>query len=110
MRPEENTMIGQNEYYEGQVRSLEFMNAQGNFTVGVMEPGEWTFDAPVLEWMRLLRGTWDVQQPAGTGEWKTYSEDEEFEVPGGTDFTVRVTDTIVYLCPYTGEFLGHLDM
>ncbi len=39
-------MIGQNEYFEGQVRSLEFKNEQGNFTVGVMEPGEWKFEAP----------------------------------------------------------------
>ena len=60
-------MIGQNEYYDGQVRSLEFHNEQGNFTVGVMEPGEWRFEAPVTEWMLLVRGSWDVQQPAGQG-------------------------------------------
>ena len=101
-------MIGQNEYYDGHVRSLEFTNEQGNFTVGVMEPGEWTFEAPILEWMHLIRGTWDVQQPAGQGEWTTYREGEQFEVPTGTDFTVRVKDTVAYLCPYTGEFLGHL--
>ena len=40
----------------------------------------------------------------------TYHEGERFEVPGGTDFTVRVKDTVAYLCPYTGEFLGHLDI
>ncbi|MFT4214339.1 MAG: pyrimidine/purine nucleoside phosphorylase [Microbacterium sp.] len=99
-------MIGQNEYFDGQVRSLEFQNAQGNFTVGVMEPGEWRFEAPVQEWMTLLRGSWDVQQPAGQGEWKKYTEGEQFEVPAGTDFTVRVADTVAYLCPYSGEFLG----
>jgi uncharacterized protein YaiE (UPF0345 family) len=44
------------------------------------------------------------------GAWTTYKEGERFEVPGGTDFTVRVKDTVAYLCPYTGEFLGHLDM
>lgn len=102
-------MIGQNEYYDGQVRSLEFKNEQGNFTVGVMEPGEWSFEAPCKEWMRIINGSWDVQQPAGQGEWKTYNEGEQFEVPGGTDFTVRVTDTVAYMCPYTGEFLGWKD-
>lgn len=102
-------MISQNEYFDGQVRSLEFKNEQGNFTVGVMEPGEWTFEAPVAETMLLVRGSWDVQQPAGQGSWKTYNEGEAFDVPSGTDFTVRVTDTVAYLCPYTGEFMGWLN-
>ncbi|HIY65597.1 MAG TPA: pyrimidine/purine nucleoside phosphorylase [Candidatus Agrococcus pullicola] len=93
-------MIGQNEHYDGHVRSLEFANEQGKFTVGVMEPGEWTFEAPMREWMRLILGSWDVRQQ-GSDEWKTYGEGEQFQVEGDESFTVRISDTIAYLCPYT---------
>lgn len=94
-------MIGQNEYYDEKVRSLEFANNQGKFTVGVMEPGEWTFEAPTREWMRLLSGSWDVQLPAGSGEWTTYREGEQFQVEGDQSFIVRIADTVAYMCPYT---------
>ncbi|MGO4452711.1 pyrimidine/purine nucleoside phosphorylase [Arthrobacter sp. RAF14] len=94
-------MIGQNEYYEGQVRSLEFANEQGKFTVGVMEPGEWTFEAPTREWMHLVRGSWDVKLPADSNEWVKYEEGSTFQVEGEQSFTVRVSDTVAYLCPYT---------
>ncbi|WP_309133171.1 pyrimidine/purine nucleoside phosphorylase [Brevibacterium sp.] len=93
-------MIGQNEYYDGQVRSLEFANEQGKFTVGVMEPGEWTFEAPTREWMILTRGSWDVQLP-GRDDWKTFNEGESFQIEGDESFTVRISDTVAYLCPYT---------
>ncbi|GAB3194239.1 pyrimidine/purine nucleoside phosphorylase [Nesterenkonia suensis] len=93
-------MIGQNEYYDGQVRSLEFANQQGKFTVGVMEPGEWTFEAPTREWMILLRGTWDVRLP-GRDDWVTYTEGESFQIERDESFTVRIADTVAYVCPYT---------
>ncbi|MFE4412594.1 pyrimidine/purine nucleoside phosphorylase [Streptomyces sp. NPDC056821] len=93
-------MIKQNEYYEGQVRSLEFANTQGKFTVGVMEPGEWTFEAPTREWMILIRGSWDVRLPGSSG-WKTFGEGDTFQIEGDESFTVRISDTVAYLCPYT---------
>jgi Uncharacterized protein conserved in bacteria len=92
-------MIQQNEYYDGQVRSLEFANEQGKFTVGVMEPGEWTFEAPTREWMVLTRGTWDARLP-GADEWKTFREGESFQIEPNESFTVRMDDTVAYLCPY----------
>jgi uncharacterized protein YaiE (UPF0345 family) len=93
-------MIGQNEYYDGHIRSLEFANKQGKFTVGVMEPGEWTFEAPTREWMIIVRGTWGAKLP-GKDVWKTFTEGESFQIEANESFTVRMTDTVAYVCPYT---------
>ncbi|MGW5647755.1 pyrimidine/purine nucleoside phosphorylase [Saccharopolyspora sp. NPDC003752] len=62
--------------------------------------GEWTFEAPTREWMILTRGSWDAKLP-GSEEWKTFSEGDSFQIGGNESFTVRITDTVAYLCPYT---------
>jgi uncharacterized protein YaiE (UPF0345 family) len=89
-----------NEYYDGQVKSLEFENSQGKFTVGVMLPGEWEFNAPTREWMILTRGGWDAKLP-GTDEYVPFAENESFQIEGGETFSVRVKEISSYICPYT---------
>jgi uncharacterized protein YaiE (UPF0345 family) len=93
-------MIKLNEYYDGQVRSLEFENSQGKFTSGVMEPGEWTFEAPTREWMILTRGSWEARLP-GTEKFVPFEIGESFQIEGGESFTVRVLEPSSYVCPYT---------
>ncbi len=93
-------MIKTNEYYDGKVRSLEFENTQGKFTAGVMQPGEWSFDAPTREWMILTRGAWEARLP-GTTEFVPFAEGESFQIEGGETFTVRVLEESSYICPYT---------
>lgn len=93
-------MVAHNTYFDAQVQSLGSARSDGTFTVGVMEPGEWTFSAGAAEVMHLIRGSWDVQQPAGAGNWRTYDAGTSFEVPTDTDFTVRVAEPLAYLCVY----------
>ncbi|MGW4391058.1 pyrimidine/purine nucleoside phosphorylase [Streptomyces sp. NPDC004685] len=50
--------------------------------------------------MHLIRGTWDVKLPRER-EWKTFREGEIFQIEGDESFTVRISDTVAYLCPYT---------
>lgn len=96
-------MVNHNSYFDAQVQSLGSTNADGRFTVGVMAPGEWTFAAGAAEIMQLVRGTWDVQQPAGQGDFTTYEAGTSFDVPENTDFTVRIAEAVAYLCLYADE-------
>lgn len=93
-------MIKTNEYYEGQVRSLEFENSQGKFTAGVMQKGEWEFHAPTREWMILTRGEWEAQLP-GTTEFVPFAEGEAFQIEGDETFKVRIKEDSSYICLYT---------
>lgn len=96
-------MVNHNSYFDAQVQSLGGANADGRFTVGVMDAGEYTFAAGAAEIMVLVRGTWDVQQPAGAGAFTTYEAGTQFDVPENTDFTVRVAEPVAYLCLYADE-------
>lgn len=89
-----------NEYYDGRVKSLEFENSEGKFTVGVMFPGDWEFEAPTREWMTLTRGSWDAKLP-GSDEFVPFGEGESFQVEAGESFTLRVKEISSYLCPFT---------
>ncbi|MER5387522.1 pyrimidine/purine nucleoside phosphorylase [Saccharopolyspora sp. NPDC002686] len=42
----------------------------------------------------------DVKLP-GSDQWKTFGEGDSFQIEGNESFTVRITDTVAYLCPYT---------
>jgi uncharacterized protein YaiE (UPF0345 family) len=92
--------IQTNEYYDGQVRSLEFENSQGKFTAGVMQVGEWEFHAPTREWMILTRGSWEARLP-GADEFVLFAEGESFQIEGGETFAVRTKEESAYICLYT---------
>ncbi len=45
-----------NEYFDGKVKSIAFQNKQGNFTVGVMDIGEYEFGTNTIERMTVISG------------------------------------------------------
>lgn len=92
-------MISVNEYFEGTVKSLGFNNAEGKATVGVMEPGEYTFGTSTVEYMTVISGSIDVQQPNET-EWNTYKKGETFVVAKDVKFKVKMTEQTAYYCRY----------
>jgi len=93
-------MISQNEYFDGNVRSLGSGDEQGKFTVGVIAPGEWTFGTSSPERMQLVRGSWDVKLPAENGDWVRYEAGSAFDVEAGVSFTVMTSEPVAYICSY----------
>lgn len=91
-------MIQVNEYFEGRVRSLGQELAGQRFTVGVIEPGEYTFGTATQEIMEVVHGAMDVVHPDGRRA--SYAKGQSFTVPPGVKFTVVVKDPVSYLCLY----------
>lgn len=92
-------MIKFNEYFDGNVCSLGYDEAGGRASVGVMQPGSYTFGTEAPERMVVVSGFLDVQLP-GKEEWRTFTAGSSFDVGGSTSFNVRVETATAYLCLY----------
>ncbi len=91
-----------NVYFDGKVTSRSVLFADGSKkTLGIMLPGEYTFDTGKPELMEILAGELDVQLP-GSAEWKTVKGGESFEVAAGSKFTMKVKTVTDYCCSYIG--------
>jgi len=92
-------MFKVNEYYDGQVKSLSFENAEGTVTVGVMAPGEFEFGTSTVEYMTVTSGELVVQLPGET-DWKNYKPFDTFVVEKDKKFKVKVSEQTAYKCVY----------
>ena len=92
-------MITTNTYFDGKVKSLGF-ESNGKKSLGVMEPGEYTFDTSMHETMQVISGTLTVRLP-GSDEWKDYNAGDSFEVDAGKEFDLRVPVATGYVCRYS---------
>ncbi|GAL17846.1 pyrimidine/purine nucleoside phosphorylase [Vibrio maritimus] len=92
-------MIKENTYFEGGVKSLGFTQADGDSSVGVMAPGEYTFGTAAPEKMTVVKGALIVRL-ANTQEWKTYTSGQAFDVEGDSSFDLKVEEATAYLCEY----------
>ncbi|MGL4207701.1 MAG: pyrimidine/purine nucleoside phosphorylase [Aeromonadaceae bacterium] len=92
-------MLNVNEYFEGKVKSIGFANGAAKATVGVMAPGEYTFNTGAPELMVVIRGALTVQLP-GQSEWVTFSAGQQFDVPGNSAFHLQVSTDTAYLCEF----------
>ncbi|MEA5112733.1 MAG: pyrimidine/purine nucleoside phosphorylase [Geobacteraceae bacterium] len=91
-----------NVYFDGKVTSRSVLFADGSKkTLGIMLPGEYTFDTGKPELMEILAGELDVQLP-GTSEWKTVRGGESFEVAANSAFSMKVKTVTDYCCSYLG--------
>jgi len=95
-------MIKANSYFEGQVQSLGFTQEDGDSSVGVMAPGEYTFGTAAAERMTVVKGALTVKK-AGETEWNTYHAGESFDVQGDSSFDLQVAVSTAYLCEYLSE-------
>lgn len=95
----EAKMLTVNEYFEGKVKSIAFHNGQGNFTVGVMDIGEFEFGTNTIERMTVISGELTVQLPEQE-TWKKFTSDETFTIPAHQKFRVKVQEQTAYLCRY----------
>jgi len=92
-------MIHVNEYFDGSVKSLGYTRVNGKSTIGVMEPGEYTFNTGSRETMVVIEGAMEVLLH-GEEIWKTYQDGRSFDVPGDSSFQVKVATQTSYLCRY----------
>ena len=92
-------MINNNEYFEGNVKSLGYSTNKGNSTIGVVEEGEYEFSTSSHETMTVIEGRLDVQNP-NQEDWKSYKNGDSFEVEANSSFKVKAVGQTSYLCTY----------
>ncbi len=87
-----------NSYFAGKVQSLGVNTPAGYATVGVIEPGQYTFATDAEEQMMVIAGTMQVRLPGGS--WQQIGKDETFVVPSHASFDVDVPVDVAYICYY----------
>jgi len=92
-------MIKANEYFEGRVKSLGNSLEGKDFTVGIIEAGEFTFGTSSNELMEVIIGEMVAELPDGSK--KNYRKGDSFSVPANSEFSVIVKKPVSYLCIYS---------
>ena len=88
-----------NIYYDGKVTSRTVEFADGSVkSLGIMLPGEYTFNTADKEIMEMMSGELDVRLPGE--EWKTLQTPETFEVPANASFDLKIKTVTDYCCSY----------
>jgi purine/pyrimidine-nucleoside phosphorylase len=87
-----------NLYFDGKVQSLAVNTPDGCATVGVIEPGNYTFKTDSEERMQIVAGTLKVKLSGAA--WKPFSRDQSFVVPGHSSFDVEALADVAYICHY----------
>jgi len=89
-----------NVYFDGAVTSRTVIFADGTRkTLGIMAPGEYSFNTGSAELMEILAGELTVLLP-GSSEWVAVKGGEAFEVPENASFKLKVTVITDYCCSY----------
>jgi uncharacterized protein YaiE (UPF0345 family) len=89
-----------NVYFDGKVTSRTVLFPDGaKKTLGIMLPGEYSFNTADKEVMEILAGALEVQLP-GSNAWKKIKAGEQFEVPPQSKFGLKVTTLTDYCCSF----------
>jgi uncharacterized protein YaiE (UPF0345 family) len=87
-----------NSYFEGNVQSLAITTGDGPATIGVIEPGKYSFGTDCEEHMQIVTGTLKAKLPGG--DWQSYARGQSFVVPPNVKFEVEAAADVAYLCYY----------
>ncbi|GAB1256899.1 pyrimidine/purine nucleoside phosphorylase [Aurantivibrio plasticivorans] len=89
-----------NLYFDGKVtsRTILFPNGERK-TLGILNPGEYTFGTEEKEIMELLAGDVQVKLPGET-DFTAYQGGDTFEVPANASFDIKVLSVTDYCCSY----------
>jgi len=91
-----------NIYFDGKVTSRTVLFGDGSKkTLGVMLPGEYTFNTGAPERMEIQAGLLELRL-AGETAWRTVRGGEAFDVPGDSSFTMQVKEVSDYICSFLG--------
>ncbi|NTV46897.1 MAG: pyrimidine/purine nucleoside phosphorylase [Chlorobiales bacterium] len=88
-----------NVYFDGKVQSLSINSKRAPATVGVIEPGKYTFTTSSEERLSVIEGKMMVKL---SGEdWKELkSGDKEIVVSKNSSFDVNANEDVAYICFY----------
>ncbi len=88
-----------NIYFNGAVTSRTVLFEDGSKkTLGIAQPGEYTFKTGVAELMEILSGELDVK--IADGEWGPVRGGESFVVPASSSFIMKVKTVTDYCCSF----------
>ncbi|MCX7788963.1 MAG: pyrimidine/purine nucleoside phosphorylase [Spirochaetes bacterium] len=88
-----------NQYFNGKVQSLGFNGPEGPATVGVMEPGTYTFNTQGEERISIFTGNLKIKLP-GSKDWQAVEAGDSFTIPGNSSYEVDVASDTAYICFY----------
>lgn len=89
-----------NVYFDGKVTSRTVLFPDGSKkTLGVMLPGEYTFNTDAAELMEILSGDLEVLLP-GDKAWRRVKGGEEFAVPAKASFSLKISALTDYCCSF----------
>jgi uncharacterized protein YaiE (UPF0345 family) len=88
-----------NEYFDGNVKSIGFVNDEGRATAGVMATGDYEFGTSENELMKIVSGELQAKLP-GSDSLQTYRTGDQFTVGANEKFQVKVLQPTAYLCFY----------
>ncbi len=89
-----------NIYFDGQVTSRTVIQADGSKkTLGIMNPGAYTFGTELAEHMEILAGEVEVTLEDDSNI-ETIKGGEYFEVPANSKFDIKVKTITDYCCTY----------
>jgi uncharacterized protein YaiE (UPF0345 family) len=88
-----------NIYHDGKVTSRTVENEDGSIqSLGIMLPGEYTFDTNEAEIMEMLSGELEIKLPGE--DWKRLNTPESFSVPANSSFDLKIKSVTDYCCSY----------
>jgi len=89
-----------NIYFDGKVtsRTIEFPDGSIR-TLGIMLPGEYTFNTGKPELMEIQSGQLTYCL-AGESTWQEVGGGQSFDVPGNSSFSLKVTQVTDYVCSF----------
>ncbi|MDX9965493.1 pyrimidine/purine nucleoside phosphorylase [Sulfuricurvum sp. IAE1] len=89
-----------NVYFDGKVTSRTVRFDDGSVkTLGIMLPGEYTFNTGDKEIMEIMTGEMEVQLP-GSDAWISVKGPQSFEVPANSAFHLKVATISDYCCSF----------
>ena len=92
-----------NAYFDGKVTSRTVILENGDKqTLGVMMPGEYTFDTADAEIMEMMSGDLEVKLP-GSDKFIKINTPESFKVPANSSFDLKIKTLTDYCCSYIKE-------
>ena len=89
-----------NVYFDGGVtsRTVNFANGEKK-TLGIIQPGEYSFDTGKKEIMDIQAGDCEVLL-SGDTQWQRYSAGDSFEVPANSNFKIKAITLTDYCCSF----------